>query len=112
MKMKNAQCASCDLPNKSYQGYVYTQGKPWGYAMLTAPFDIPIEYDSATAHRITDSINANFIKIYRNDFSVVNKQLNSLNAALLRHGVSAETRQGIMAQVSMIYDAGIVDNDS
>lgn len=100
------------LPNKSYQGYVYTQGKPWGYAMLTAPFDIPIEYDSATAHRITDSINANFIKIYRNDFSVVNKQLNSLNAALLRHGVSAETRQGIMAQVSMIYDAGIVDNDS
>ena len=100
------------LPGKTFQGYTYTQGKPWGYAMLTAPFDIPIEYDSATAHRITDSINAHFVKIYRNDFAVVSKKLSGLNKALEKPGIGADTRQAIVMKVSRLYDDGIVDNET
>lgn len=100
------------LPNKTFQGFNYTQGKPWGYSMLTAPFDIPIEHDSATAHHIIDSINTHFVKIYRIDYSVVSKQLYNLDRALKKPGISPTTRQVILMKVNRLYDDGIVDNET
>ena len=43
------------LPSKNFRNLDYRQGKPWSYPMLKAPFDIPIEYDTITKHRIIDS---------------------------------------------------------
>ena len=53
------------LPGKSTNTLIYEQGKPWTHPILTAPFDIPIEYDSITAQQITDSIDRNTARIYK-----------------------------------------------
>ena len=101
------------LPSKNFRNLDYRQGKPWSYPMLKAPFDIPIEYDTITKHRIIDSINVNFVKIYRTDYRVVNKQLNALSRALaIQPETSPAMRQAIVSAVSRIYDNGIVDNDT
>ncbi len=100
------------LPSKNFRSLSYQQGKPWSYPMLKAPFDIPIEYDSLTKHHIIDSINANFVKIYRTDYKLVNKQLTALSKALNAQGVDPAQRQAIVASVNTLYDNGIVDYDT
>ena len=100
------------LPSKNFQGFSYTLGKPWAHAILKAPFDIPIELDSAAARHVTDSINQNTAKIYRKDYNLINKQLNKLDVALNKQaGIDAATRKTILAKVHKLYEDGIVEND-
>ena len=102
-----ALMALCLPPGNNRVTYDYTEGKPWHYPMLTAPFD------SVTARHKIDSINANFIKIYSQDLTAASVQVSNLNKALTRlHDVPAGIRQQIVANVSSVYDDGIVDNDT
>ena len=39
------------LPKENKIDYNYALGRPWNYSLLTAPFDIPINLDSASAAR-------------------------------------------------------------
>lgn len=99
------------LPNRGYRALVYSEGKPWGNAMLTAPFDIPIEYDSVTARQIRDSIDANFIKIYRRDAAVAQAKVGDLSRAMQgRADITPEAKRIVVAQVAKIYERGIVSN--
>lgn len=51
-------------PHPSVSHYKYEQGRPWNYAQLIAPFDIPIHPDSATVASSLDSLNAVFVPVY------------------------------------------------
>ena len=55
---------------KSHQ-FIYEEGRPWNYAQLIAPFDIPIHPDSATIRRVRDTLQARFVPIYQYDKAVV-----------------------------------------
>ena len=44
------------LPQNDSDSYNYEVNHPWSYALLTAPFDIPIHLDSVSAASIKDSI--------------------------------------------------------
>ena len=63
------------LPKENRIDYHYALGRPWNYSLLTAPFDIPINLDSASAARQRDSINRTFVAIYKHDTSVDRKAL-------------------------------------
>ena len=55
---------------KSHQ-FIYEEGRPWNYAQLIAPFDIPIHPDSATLRIARDTLDARFVPIYTLDAHVV-----------------------------------------
>lgn len=99
------------LPGTNDQSFEYEVDKPWHYPMLTAPFDIPIENDSATAKAIKDSINSTFIKIYRNEAQLAERQIDSLGKVLAETPtVKQSSKQSIKNAVENLYNDGIVDN--
>jgi putative nucleotidyltransferase with HDIG domain len=101
------------LPSRDKKTLVYAEGKPWHYPMLTAPFDIPIEYDSITAKKITDSIDAKFVKIYSQNFKIADVQIKKLDKVLsMHHEISPMVRQRLISTADDLYTAGIVDNDT
>jgi hypothetical protein len=58
-------------PHASSTHYKYEEGKPWNYAQLIAPFDIPIKTDSLTVAAKLDSLSRVYVPVYsRVDVSV------------------------------------------
>lgn len=51
-------------PHSRTSHYIYEQGRPWNYAQLIAPFDVPIHPDSATVTRVLDSLQSSFKPLY------------------------------------------------
>ena len=104
---------SLALPRRDMiQQLNYSEGKPWLNPMLTAPFDIPIERDEASRQRITDSVNAHFVKIYRKDLTMGIKQTQALTNELnTRYDLPLALRQKLVNTLSQLYDQGLVDND-
>ena len=58
------------IPHEDKVDYNYALGRPWNYSLLTAPFDIPINLDSASAEKQRDSINRAFVTSFKEDNSV------------------------------------------
>jgi len=96
-------------PKMRLKHYDYTEGKPWLYDMLKAPFEIPIERDAASQQRITDSVEANFVRIYTRDNTLQAQQEALLSKALVADGVTT-LRSYIVNKVTEVYNDGIVDN--
>ena len=99
------------IPRESDQDFNYTIGRPWTYPLLTAPFDIPVNLDSASAAKQRDSIDRAFVPVFKRDDGVVRKNLGNLSAALSKTGqVSAELNRSIVEAVEQMYSDGIVDS--
>ena len=100
------------LPRTDKQSLNYQLHKPWSYALLTAPFDIPIELDSTRIHSIKDSINANFEYLY--ELSPTPKQNNipALEKELKNYPeINYRVRTAVLSAAMDIYDYGIVSNN-
>ena len=65
-------------PHRNVSQFVYEQGRPWNYAQLIAPFDIPIHPDSLTIKAVRDTLDARFIPIYTYDATVVDTIISKL----------------------------------
>ena len=98
------------LPKENRIDYHYALGRPWNYSLLTAPFDIPINLDSASAARQRDSINRTFVAIYKHDTSVDRKAILELQQALQGTTLPGQKRNHLIESVRRIYVDGIVDN--
>ena len=95
----------------SSDALVYSEGRPWNYPKLIAPFDIPIEYDSVSASRIKDSIDTNFAPIFYEDEAREMKAMENITATLEEiSGVSASMKNKILESAQRVFDDGIVDN--
>lgn len=90
--------------------FTYELNKPWLNDVLTAPFDIPIEYDSEQRERITDSVNTHFIRIYKQDETIAHQQISMLSREMTNKGVSGTVKQRLLNDVAEAYKRGIVDN--
>lgn len=53
------------FPHPSVSHYKFEEGRPWNYAKLIAPFDIPIHPDSATVMAAVDSLDRTFVPVYQ-----------------------------------------------
>lgn len=98
------------LPKEDKVDYNYSLGRPWTYSLLTAPFDIPINLDSASAAQQRDSINRTFVAIYKHDTSIDRKSILDLQTALQQTALSGLKRNHLIESVRRIYVDGIVDN--
>ena len=92
---------------------VYSEGRPWNYPKLIAPFDIPIEYDSVSARKIKDSIDSNFSPVFTIDEQARSQALALVSKSLAQMSdISGGSRQRIEGATHQVFEDGIVDNNT
>lgn len=98
------------LPRKDKNSYIYEEGRPWTYALLTAPFDIPVHLDSMSVQHIRDSIDAQFEPVFVRDLTkektIISDYTTRLNA--LSHSITPSQKNQIIKALRQVYDNGIV----
>ncbi len=100
------------LPTDDHNRYSYEVNSPWGYSLLTAPFDIPVRLDSVRAAAIKDSIDETFEPIYyrvdtlgTNILATYAKRLASTPGVNLNNA----QRGSLLTEIRRLYASGIVD---
>ncbi len=92
------------FPQADTTHYKYEEGRPWNYAKLIAPFDIPVHPDSATLHRMRDTLDAHFVPVFR-----INQLLADSIAAALPAGPH---RAPTASRIRRLYASGVVDAET
>lgn len=101
------------MPRTSTSTYVYEVNRPWNYKLLTAPFDIPVHLDSMSIKSACDSIERNFVPIYRRNKSVEDQVRLAASQALSDvNGISSQTRYKVEQTLRELYQAGVVDENT
>lgn len=90
-------------PRQEQNMYRYEQGRPWTYAQLVAPFDIPIHPDSSRIRQARDSLNKAFIPIYTRDESILDR----INDSLYKK-IGAFQANLVMPAVRNMYSRGVI----
>lgn len=105
-------------PHPEANHYKFEEGRPWNYAKLIAPFDIPIKPDSASVLRVRDSLDRVFVPVFTRDAGVGDSVITSLMAQWVRSGDSenitpedAILRKKAVAFLRSAYSRDIIDND-
>ncbi len=102
------------LPRTDKNHFVYEVNRPWKYALLTAPFDIPVHLDSVSASKVKDSIDANFEPVFKRDLALektmVSDYTTRLNTTQGLEITPAQKNQIIKA-IRQIYENGIVSRE-
>ncbi|MCM1137328.1 MAG: HDIG domain-containing protein [Duncaniella sp.] len=103
------------LPRSDEHHYSYEEGRPWSYALLTAPFDIPVHLDSLSAAKVKDSIDTNFEPVYYRDLTLEKTMISDYTTRLnSTHdlGITPAQKNQIINQIKEVYDNGIVDQNT
>lgn len=103
------------FPREGHARYIFQEGRPWAYSLLTAPFDFPIYKDDVVLKQERDSILHDFRPIYTNDTTIALKMVNDFNNALLSYeelSVSSAHRKAYTEALSRIYKDGIISSES
>lgn len=95
------------FPRSGTQRYNYELGRPWAYAQLLAPFDIPIRPDTASVARATDSLKKVFVPVYRYDAALADSLIRALPRQL-----TALQRQGLAQMLRRAYAHGVMPNQA
>lgn len=90
-------------PHQRNNKLLYEEGRPWNYAQLIAPFDIPIHPDSATVMRMRDTLDRHFVPIYTLNAAVIDSITSELPSGPYRKRVADLLRKS--------YSNGIVANE-
>lgn len=90
-------------PHPESNRFNYEQNRPWNYAKLIAPFDIPIHADSATVLAARDSLDAHFVPVYE----INQLMIDSVVAMLPKDAISH--RNELAARLRRMYSQGVVD---
>lgn len=94
------------FPRRSETSFTYHLNRPWTHQLLTAPFDIPIYMDSISKAAKIDSINKEFIPVFKEDKNIINSidsEINSLS------GISPSQKNNLKSEIDKIYSVGVVD---
>lgn len=94
------------LPRGNERHYNYEINRPWAYSLLTAPFDIPVQRDSASVRLLRDSIDAAFIPVYKRSETPRNEILAAVKSS---GALSPRDRLALSSVVESVYKAGVVD---
>lgn len=91
-------------PHPEANRYNYEEGRPWNYAKLIAPFDIPVHADSATIMAARDTLDAHFVPIYELNQLIIDTIVSRLPAA-----PGTRLPQQLASELRSIYASGVVD---
>lgn len=96
------------MPRKS-TSMNYEVNRPWKYPLLTAPMDIPIFPDSIKVNAAIDSINRNFIPVYRADASTESNIRSKIQSSIDNFdSVSYYEKLALSNALKRILERGIV----
>lgn len=104
------------FPHTESNHYKYEDGRPWGYAKLIAPFDIPIRTDSMTVQRVRDSLDQQFVPVFQitpgmADTIITNLMRKWNNDDSYVSQSDAEFRKRAIAFIKKAYNSNIVDDE-
>lgn len=91
-------------PHPQANTFVYEQGRPWNYAKLIAPFDIPVHPDSAAIEAARDTLDKHFVPIYQ-----LNQLVIDTIVAQLPDAPEKQLKTRLGAELRKIYATGVVD---
>ena len=94
-------------PHPEANRFNYEEGRPWNYAKLIAPFDIPVHPDSATIEAARDTLDKHFVPIYSLNQLMIDTIVSRLPDA---PGTHLKGRLG--SELRKIYASGVVDMTS
>ncbi|MCC8113761.1 MAG: HDIG domain-containing protein [Bacteroidales bacterium] len=106
------------FPHLEVNHYKFEEGRPWNYAKLIAPFDIPILPDSATILYVRDSLSRTFVPVFERDPEAVNTVITSLMAHWTQADANekaseseAAMRRKAVAYLRSAYTRDVIDNE-
>ncbi|MDE7135155.1 MAG: HDIG domain-containing protein [Muribaculaceae bacterium] len=94
------------MPRSGTVRYNYEMNRPWEYPLLQAPFNILVYHDDATQQRLTDSINASIIPIFKFDSTPKTK---AREAVLANTDLTDAQRQFTVNVIDGLFADGIVE---
>lgn len=100
------------LPTDDRTRFSYEINRPWGYSLLTAPFDIPVRLDSISAARIKDSIDTKFEPVYHRVDTLGPNMLTTYAKRLMATPdikLSHVQKNALLNEIKNLYASGIVD---
>lgn len=103
------------LPRTDKDHYIYEVNRPWSYALLTAPFDIPVHLDSASMAQVKDSIDMHFEPVYVRDLAAEKTLISDYTLRLNSTpglNITPAQKNQIIKAIREVYDNGIVDRDT
>lgn len=98
-------------PKEEKFKYTFTEGKPWKYGLLTAPFDFPIYKSKEDVKKEQDSIIQNYQPYFQINRSIAEKQKENFRKDYrnsLYHKMNYRYFQYIENTLQQIYKVGIV----
>ncbi|MBR5843992.1 MAG: HDIG domain-containing protein [Bacteroidaceae bacterium] len=102
------------FPRQGDTGYVFQEGRPWSYSLLTAPFDIPIYKDEATLNQERDSVMKELRPVFTKDNTVSSQMVSKFRAeldALGESAISNESKTAFIGTLQEIYNNGIISSE-
>lgn len=103
------------FPHPEANHYKFEEGRPWNYAKLIAPFDIPIRPDSATVLYIRDSLDRTFIPVFERNPEAINDIITTLmsNWAQTNNTTNAEEqkRKKAIAYLRQSYSHDVISEE-
>ncbi len=100
------------LPRTDENHYIYEEGRPWSYPLLTAPFDVPVHLDSLSAARVKDSIQQRFEPVFYRDVAAEKTIISDYSTRLNETeglDLTPAQRNQIVHEIRAVYENGIVD---
>ena len=91
-------------PHRNVSQFVYEQGRPWNYAQLIAPFDIPIHPDSVTIKAVRDTLDLRFVPIYSDS----KRTVDSIIAELPQSSAGYASR--LASYIRSAYSQGVISS--
>jgi putative nucleotidyltransferase with HDIG domain len=101
------------FPREGTFRYVFVEGKPWRYGLLTAPFDFPVYKSPEQLKMEQDSVLEQFVPYFRFEREMHARQQERFTAAAAHYPAEhwkGEYRGYVLRMLKEVYGLGIVSN--
>jgi len=99
------------FPREGKFSYSFTEGRPWQYGLLIAPFDFPIYKTDAEIKREQDSIQSQSLLYFQKNEEIANQQIQQLNERFIQYAFTPkaeEYKKFLEEMLRKIYNSGII----
>ena len=103
------------FPREEKSEYVFQEGKPWKYGLLTASFDFPIYKSKEQLKHEQDSIIKTLRPFFTEEPRVGTEQINNFKREhqdMLQNAESANAYRYVLGALAEVYKKGIIDTDT
>ena len=103
------------FPREEKSEYVFQEGKPWKYCLLTAAYDFPIYKSEAQLKHEQDSVIKTLRPFFTEESRVGTEQINNFkreHPELLQNAESADAYRYVLQALSEVYKRGIIATDT